>query len=78
MEDKMSANYPELHVDWIVDLRHRMKLNYETLENFADSNKLNYLDCFWFFKGNPVVEESFKGICNVLDCDWEKVQLPHI
>ncbi len=55
-----------------------MKLNYETLENFADSNKLNYLDCFWFFKGNPVVEESFKGICNVLDCDWEKVQLPHI
>ncbi|BAZ50330.1 hypothetical protein NIES4103_29460 [Nostoc sp. NIES-4103] len=39
-ENLMSENYLELNLEWIVDLRHRMKLNYETLEKLAESNKL--------------------------------------
>lgn len=64
----------EVHIDWMVELRRRMRMNYQDVDEFATANNLNHLEVFWFFKGCPVPSETFKSICENLDCDWEKVQ----
>lgn len=64
----------EVHIDWMTELRRRMRMNYEDVDRFATDNSLNHLEVFWFFKGCPIPENTFKSICEILDCDWEKVQ----
>jgi hypothetical protein len=74
--DELNLDSPELHSDWIDELRKIRKENYGTNKDFAIRLNIHYLDCFWFFKGNPVKESSFRSICNSLRYDWKKVQLP--
>lgn len=64
----------EVHNDWIFDLRGKVKAIYGTVQDFADTNRIDYLYTFWFFKGIPIEVTTFKRICRLLAVDWEEVQ----
>jgi len=69
------GNVLELSEEWIAESRRRMRINYTDLCNFSQSNNIDYLQVFWFFKGCPVETDTFKAICDVLDLDWESVSV---
>lgn len=73
---ELNLDNPELHSDWYDELWRCRKEHYGTNENLADFIDIPYLDCFWFFKGDPVCNTSFNKICTFLGYDAKKVQLP--
>jgi hypothetical protein len=47
---------------------------YTNVKIFSRDNYINADSVSAFLKGDPVAEEDFKAICNVLDFDWEAIQ----
>lgn len=69
-------NSLEIHEDWVFEVAGKLRSAYDgDVERFSLSHGIDYLDAFWFFKGNPVRSDAFKAICSFLGFDWEKIQL---
>lgn len=69
-------NSLEVHADWLCEVRHKLRMSYGDVNEFSKSNNIDYLAAFWFLKGSPVEINTFKTICDILDVDWQLIQLP--
>ncbi len=71
-------NTLEVHPDWLFEILDKLKRNYPSVSQFATDNNIDYLDAFWFFKGNPVYQDAFKTICKALDFDCGAIQISKV